>query len=172
MAELIVPPGTNEDVEELKNQLLERARMKSSEACLTIIDFESAKKYQESRPSLKSVKTHLQYVKCCSLEWEREDHRVTKELLHATWIFAEKTQLLVVERKVHSKADRYRLLVPFRAFLGSRFNVSTDTLAIHVQRLPQVQIQGFTVMTPPRYNAPDMTPLTTRHNAPYYYIKI
>ena len=138
MAELIVPPGTNEDVEELKNQLLERARMKSSEACLTIIDFESAKKYQESRPSLKSVKTHLQYVKCCSLEWEREDHRVTKELLHATWIFAEKTQLLVVERKVHSKADRYRLLVPFRAFLGLRFNVSTDTLAIHVQRLPQI----------------------------------
>lgn len=59
----------------------------------------------------------------------------------ATWIFAEKSQLLVVERKVHSKADRYRLLVPFRAFLGSRFNVSTDTLAIHVQRLPEVQIQ-------------------------------
>lgn len=141
MAELIVPPGTNEAVEELKNQLLERARMKSSEASLTTIDFESAKKYQESRLSLKSLKTHLQYVKCCSLEWEREDHRVTKELLHATWIFVEKLQLLVVERKVHSKADRYRLLVPFRAFLGSRFNVSTDTLAIHVQRLPEVQIQ-------------------------------
>ena len=141
MAELIVPPGTNEAVEELKNQLLERARMKSSEASLTTIDFESAKKYQESRLSLKSLKTHLQYVKCCSLEWEREDHRVTKELLHATWIFAEKSQLLVVERKVHSNADRYGLLVPFRAFLGSRFNVSTDTLAIHVQRLPEVQIQ-------------------------------
>ena len=27
---------------------------------------------------------------------------------------------------------------------------------------------GFTVMTPPRYNAPDMTPPTTGHNAPYY----
>lgn len=103
MAELIVPPGTNEAVEELKNQ--------------------------------------LQYVKCSSVEWEREDHRVTKEFLHATWIFAEKSQLLVVERKVHSKADRYRLLVPFRAFLGSRFNVSTDTLAIHVQRLPEVQMR-------------------------------
>ncbi|XP_015775031.1 PREDICTED: uncharacterized protein LOC107353220 isoform X1 [Acropora digitifera] len=141
VAELIVPPGTNEAVEELKNQLLERARMKSSEASLTTIDFESAKKYQESRPSLKSLKTHLQYVKCCSLEWEREDHRVTKELLYATWIFAEKSQLLVVERQVHSKADRYRLLVPFRAFLGSRFNISTDTLAIHVQRLRDVQIQ-------------------------------
>ena len=141
MAELTVPPGTNDAVKELKNQLLERARMKSSEASLTIIDFESAKKYQESRPSLKSLKTHLQYVKCCSLEWEREDHRVTKELLYATWIFAEKSQLLVVERQVHSKADRYRLLVPFRAFLGSRFNISTDTLAIHVQRLPDVQIQ-------------------------------
>lgn len=62
-------------------------------------------------------------------------------MLRATWIFAEKSQLLVVERKVHSKADRYGLLVPFRAFLGSRFNVSTDTLAIHVQRLPEVQIQ-------------------------------
>lgn len=72
VAELIVPPGTNEDVEELKNQLLEKARMKSSEASLTTIDFESAKKYQESRPSLKSLKTHLQYVKCCSLEWGRE----------------------------------------------------------------------------------------------------
>ena len=141
MAELIVPPGANEAVEELKNQLLERARMKSSEASLTTIDFESAKRYQESRPSLKSLKTHLQYVKSCSLEWESEDHRVTKELLHATWIFAEKSQLLIVERKFHSKADRYRLLVPFRAFLGSRFNVSSDTLAIHVQRLPDVQIQ-------------------------------
>ena len=141
MAELIVPPGTNEAVEELKTQLLERARMKSSEASLTTIDFESAKKYQESRPPLKSLRTHLQYVKYCSLEWVREDHRVTKEFLHATWIFAEKSQLLVVERKVHSKADRYRLLVPFRAFLGLRFNVSTDTLAIHVQRLPEVQIQ-------------------------------
>ena len=141
MAELIVPPGTNEGVEELKNQLLERARMKSSKAPSTTIDFESAKKYQESTPPLKSLKTHLQYVKCCSLEWEREDHRVTKEFLHATWIFAEKSQLLVIERKVHSKADRYRLLVPFRAFLGSRFNISTDTLAIHVQRLPEVQIQ-------------------------------
>ena len=141
MVELIVPLGTNEAVEELKNQLLERARKKSSEASLTTIDFESAKKYQESRPSLKSLRTHLQYVKCCSLEWVREDHRVTKEFLHATWIFAEKSQLLVVERKVHSKADRYRLLVPFRAFLGLRFNVSTDTLAIHVQRLPEVQIQ-------------------------------
>ena len=63
MAELIVPPGTNEAVEELKNQLLERARMKSSEASLTIIDFESAKKYQESRPSLKSLKTHLHAVR-------------------------------------------------------------------------------------------------------------
>ena len=83
----------------------------------------------------------MQYVKCCSLEWEREDHRVTKEFLNATWIFAEKSQLLVVERQVHSKADRYRLLVPFRAFHGSRFNISTDTLAIHVQRLPDVQIQ-------------------------------
>ena len=90
---------------------------------MTTIDFESAKKYQESRPSLKSLKTHLQYVKCCSLEWEREDHRVTKEFLHAEWIFAEKSQLLVVERKVHSKADRYRLLFPFRALLGSRFNI-------------------------------------------------
>ena len=60
VAELIVPLGTNEAVEELKNQLLERARMKSSEASLTTIEFESAKKYQESRPSLKSLKTHLQ----------------------------------------------------------------------------------------------------------------
>ena len=105
VAELIAPPGTNEAVEELNNQLLERARMKSGDASLTTIDFESAKKYQESRPSLTSLKTHLQYAKCCSLEWERED-RVTKELLHATWIFAEKSPLLVLERKVHSKADR------------------------------------------------------------------
>ena len=66
---------------------------------------------------------------------------MAKELLHTTWIFAEKSQLLVVERKVHSKADQYRLLVPFRAFLGLRFNVSNDTLPIHVQRLPQGQIQ-------------------------------
>lgn len=57
------------------------------------------------------------------------------------WIFSEKSQLLVVERKVHSKADRHRLLVPFRAFLGSRFNVLIDTLTIHVQRLPEVQLQ-------------------------------
>ena len=138
---MIVPPGTKEDVEVLKNKLLENARLLASEAPLTTIDFQTAQKYQESRPSLKSLKTHLQYVKCSSVEWEREDPRVTKELLYATWMFADRSQVLVIERKLHPTADRYRLLVPFRAFLGARFNASTDTLAVHVKCIPAVQLQ-------------------------------
>ena len=41
-----------------------------------------------------------------------------------------------------SSSSSYRLLVQFRAFLGSKFNVSIDTLTIHVQRLPLIQVMG------------------------------
>ena len=51
-----------------------------------------------------------------SLEWERQDPRVTKEVLHAKWLFAESgSQVVIIERKFHSRSDRYRLMIPFRA---------------------------------------------------------
>ena len=150
-----MPPGTNDEVEELKNKLLENARLKFNEAPLTTIDFQAAKKFQESRPSLKSMKTHLQYVKCCCLEWQREDPRVTKELLHATWLFADRSQVLVIERKLSPTDDRYRLLVPFKAFLGARFNASTDTLAVHLESIPEVKLQMAERVSPNTWKSPD-----------------
>ena len=42
-----------------KSRLPAPAHTKSSEVSLTTIDFESTKTYQESRPSLKSLKTNL-----------------------------------------------------------------------------------------------------------------
>ena len=119
--DLNVPPGTNEEIQALKNKLLENAGLRGSGAPLTSINFETAKQYQENRPSLRFLKTHLQYFKCSSsLEWERQDLRVTKEVLHATWMFAERSQVVVIDRKLHSRSDSYRLVIPFRAFLGAR----------------------------------------------------
>ena len=148
--DLIVPPGTNEEIQALKNKLLENARLRESGAPLTSINFETAKQYQENRPSLRFLKTHLQYVKCSSsLEWERQDPRVTKEVLHATWMFAERSQVVVIDRKLHSRSDRYRLLIPFRAFLGARFNAATETLAVHVEHIPEVQLQMMVAQDSP-----------------------
>ncbi|XP_044165828.1 uncharacterized protein LOC122949837 [Acropora millepora] len=148
--DLIVPPGTNEEIQALKNKLLENARLRESGAPLTSINFETAKQYQENRPTLRCLKTHLQYVKCSSsLEWERQDPRVTKEVLHATWMFAERSQVVVIERKLHSRSDRYRLVIPFRAFLGARFNAATETLAVHVEHIPEVQLQMMVVQDSP-----------------------
>ena len=129
-------------IQALNNKLLENARLRESGAPLTAINFETAKQYQENRPSLRFLKTHLQYVKCSfSLEWERRDPRVTKEVLHATWLLAERSQVVIIERKLHSRSDRYRLMIPFRAFLGARFNAATETLAIRVEYIPEVQLQ-------------------------------
>ena len=148
--DLIVPPGTNEEIQALKNKLLENARLRESGAPLTSINFETAKQYQENRPSLRFLKTHLQYVKCSSsLQWERQDPRVTKEVLHATWMFAERSQVVVIDRKLHSRSDRYRLVIPFRAFLGARFNAATETLAVHVEHIPEVQLQMMVVQDSP-----------------------
>ena len=51
--DLIVPPGTKEEIRAMKNNLLENARLRESGAPL--INFESARQYQESRPSLWSL---------------------------------------------------------------------------------------------------------------------
>ena len=145
-ADLIVPPGTNEEIQALKNKLLENARLQEGGAPLIPINFETAKQYQESRPSFRSLKTHLQYVKCSSsLEWETQDPRVTKEVLHATWMFAERSQVVIIERKLHSRSERYRLMIPLRAILGARFNAATETLAVHVEHIPEVQLQTMVV---------------------------
>ena len=140
-AGIMVPEGDENEICVLKNQLLESARRKLHQAPVKQIDFETANEYQEKRPSLKSLKAHLQYVKCGSVEWQRQDMRVSKEIFHATWLFSEKSQMLVVERRQHHTADRYRLLVPFQAIAGLRFNSSTDTIAAHVKRLPELQAQ-------------------------------
>jgi len=142
VAEPIVPAGNHNEIEELKTTLLENARLKFNQAPLKQIDFQTAKEYQESKPSLKSLKSHLQYVKCGCDEWQREDARVSKEIFHAMWMFSDKSQTLVVERRRHAAADGVRILVPFRAILGLRFNSATDTLAAHVNR-PHVQVQHF-----------------------------
>ena len=71
--------------------------------------------------------------------------RVTKEVLHATWMFAERSQVVVFDRKLHSRSDRYTLMIPFRAFLGARFNAATETLAVHVEHIPEVQLQMMVV---------------------------
>ena len=66
-------------------------------------------------PYQRHLKTHLKFVKySSSLEWERPDPRVTKEVLHATWMFAKRSQVVIIERKFHSRSDRYRLMIPFR----------------------------------------------------------
>jgi len=93
-ADLIVPPETREQIRAMKNNLLENARLQESGAPL--INFETARQYQESRPSLWTLKTHLQCVKCSStLEWERQDPRVPKEVLHSAWMFAERSPDLI-----------------------------------------------------------------------------
>lgn len=140
-ADMAIPPGEESEITELKNKLLANARLKLNKAPVKEVDFEMAKEFQETRPSLKSLKVHLRYVKCGSVEWQREDNRVSKEIFHATWMFSEKSQTLVAERRCPSTVDRYRLFVPFRAILGLRFNTSTDTIAAHVKRLPELQAQ-------------------------------
>jgi len=57
--DLVVPPRTNEEIQALKNKLLENARLQESVVPLTSINFETAKQYQGSRPSLRSLKTLL-----------------------------------------------------------------------------------------------------------------
>ena len=147
--DLIVPPGTNEEIQALKSKLLENAQLRES-APLTSINFETAKQYQENRPSLRFLKTHLQYVKCSSSsKWERHNPRVTIEVLHATWMFAERSQVFVPDRKLYSRFDRCRLVIPFRAFLGARFNAATETLAVHVEHIPEVQQQMMVVQDSP-----------------------
>lgn len=142
-ASTVIPPGEEDEIQELKNKLLTNARLKMDQAPVKEIDFEIAKEFQRNRPSLKSLKAHLRYVKCGSVEWQREDTRVSKEIFHATWMFNEKSQTLVVERRYMypTTVDRYRLLVPFRAILGLRFNISTDTIAAHLKRLSGLQAQ-------------------------------
>ena len=67
-------------------------------------------------PYQRHLKTHLKFVKCSSsLEWERQDPWVTKEVLQARWMFAERSQVVIIERKLHSRFDRYRLMILFRA---------------------------------------------------------
>ena len=106
--DLIVPPGTNEEIQALKSKLLENAQLRES-APLTSINFETAKQA-------------LQYVKCrSSSKWERHNPQVTIEVLHATWMFAERSQVFVTDRKLYSRFDRCRLVILFRAFLGARF---------------------------------------------------
>ncbi len=136
----VIPPGEEVEIIELKNKLLENARREMNQAPVTQVDFEMAKEFQKNRPSLRTLKAHLRYVKCGPVEWQREDTRVSKDIFHATWMFSDKSQTLVVERRYLS-TDRYRLIVPFRAILGLRFNVATDTIAAHVKRLPQLQAQ-------------------------------
>ena len=33
------------------------------------------------------------------------------------------------------------MVISFRAFLGARFNAATETLAVHVEHIPEVQLQ-------------------------------
>ena len=134
--DLIVPPGTNEEIQALKSKLLENAQLRES-APLTSINFETAKQA-------------LQYVKCSSSsKWERHNPRVTIEVLHATWMFAERSQVFVTDRKLYSRFDRCRLVILFRAFLGARFNAATETLAVHVEHIPEVQQQMMVVQDSP-----------------------
>ena len=64
-------------------------------------------------------------------------------------MFAERSQVVVIDRKLHSRSDRYRLVIPFRAFLGARFNAATETLAVHVEHIPEAQLQMMVVQDSP-----------------------
>ena len=63
----------------------------------------------------RHLKTHLKFVKCSSsLEWKRQDSRVTKEVLHVTVNVWRKIAGCNHWKKLHSRYDRYRLMIPFR----------------------------------------------------------
>ena len=82
MAAMMVPEGDENEISDLKNKLLTSTQRKLNQAPIKQIDFETANEYQEKRPSLKSLKAHLQYVKRGSVEWQRQDMRVKRDIPH------------------------------------------------------------------------------------------
>ena len=51
-------------------------------------------------------------------------------------MLAERLQVVIIERNLQSRSG---LMIPFRAFLGVQFNADTETQAVRVEHVTEVQ---------------------------------
>ena len=72
--------------------------------------FKSSKLLCATRNKRKNTSTEEQTAQECQTPFEtaEQDPRVTKKGLHATcpWMFAERLQVVIIERKLHYRSDR------------------------------------------------------------------
>ena len=131
-----VPDGDAKEVESLKQDLLQSAERRFDEACLNVMNLETAQTYSYNRPCWQTMTYHLQSVSCGTTNWRRQDKRVSKEILKASFSFKTASQTLDVIRK--EGPLQTKLSIPFHHFVALRLNENTDTLAAHVCQPPQV----------------------------------
>ena len=136
--------NTEELISLFKKQLLKHSEEHFSEAKVTEVTFESAKVYCAQLGKIENFKFHLQSCNIGSgstaIRWKREDTRVSKHVFTATFSFSKATQHIVLENRKSIKGmdeSKYKIVIPFRSFLGLFVNKATKTVAGHLSFGPK-----------------------------------
>ena len=119
----------------LKDSLITYAKSNFNRARITEVTFESAKNFCQQLGKIESVKFHHEKCIIGSEIQEREDIRVSKHVLRATFSFSKSTECVIVENFKESKLKE-KAVIPFRSFLGVYVNKATKTVAGHLSFQP------------------------------------
>ena len=119
----------------LKDSLITYAKSNFNRARITEVTFESAKNFCQQLGKIESVKFHLEKCIIGSEIQEREDIRVSKHVLRATFSFSKSTECVIVENFKESKLKE-KAVIPFRSFLGVYVNKATKTVAGYLSFQP------------------------------------
>ncbi|XP_028515892.1 uncharacterized protein LOC114575364 [Exaiptasia diaphana] len=120
-----------ESIEHLQDDLLRHSEEYTSEATLTEINFETAKECVANLGSLSSYKAHIDYARVGSIEWLRQDTRVSVEVFQIVFHFTPNRQL-VIEHQSPKDKKRQRIIIAFDTILGLYYKDSTSTIALHI----------------------------------------
>ena len=123
--------AAEEHASALKDSLIAYAKSNFNRARITEVTFESAKNFCQQLGKIESVKFHLEKCIIGSEIQEREDIRVSKHVLRATFSFSKSTECVIVENFKENKLKE-KAVIPFRSFLGVYVNKATKTVAGHV----------------------------------------
>ena len=119
----------------MKDSLITYAKSNFNRARITEVTFESAKNFCQQLGKIESVKFHREKCIIDSEIQEREDIRVSKHVLRATFSFSKSTECVIVENFKESKLKE-KAVIPFRSFLGVYVNKATKTVAGHLSFQP------------------------------------
>ena len=97
--------AAEEHASTLKDSLISYAKLNFNRARITEVTFESAKNFCQQLGKIESVKLHLEKCIIGSEIQEREDIRVSKHVLRATFPFSQSTEYVIVENFKESKLN-------------------------------------------------------------------